>query len=539
MEIITATAPTELIWTDGPAEMSTIPGTDLLYVANTNSDVFLTVDSQQFYVLLSGRWYTAPSHDGPWTYVSPDQLPADFSRIPPDSDKADVLADVLGTQQAEDAVADSYVPQTAAVDMHHFDPPPIEYDGSPIFQPIPGTDMTYGVNTDASVLWCQEQYYCCYDGVWYVSGSPEGPWAICVNVPQDVYTIPPTCPIYPVRFCYVYGHTADLCYVGYLPGYSGCFADNGIVVFGTGYSYRPWFGHRFYSRPFTYGFASRYNWYTGHWGFDFAVSFGGGRSWIGRAPANAILHTRGSWFGFGGFRPVYRHDALHATAALREVALGQDRRDGFRRDIYDGRTDVHIEARGAAAFPGPHDAGHEVDHAPPRDDVFADKDGNVYRKSIDGWEARQGDQWSAAHSGFEAHPGGPEDHSTPPEESHDVDHSTPPREFHDNGQQGDHPEADHPESDHPQSPPDQQRHDEQDRGSASHDGQQPPEEKRNEPPPESRGGGDYSDLNRDYQARIEGDDRGRGQSEPAPQPPPQENRGGGGGQHGGGGGHGR
>ena len=69
LEIVTANSPTELIWTDGPPQMSTIPGTGLLYWANTDSNVFLEISTQQTYVLLSGRWYSASNTNGPWTYV--------------------------------------------------------------------------------------------------------------------------------------------------------------------------------------------------------------------------------------------------------------------------------------------------------------------------------------------------------------------------------------------------------------------------------------------------------------------------------------
>jgi hypothetical protein len=487
VEVITASDPTELIWTNGPAEMSTIAGTDLLYVTNTDSDVFLDIDSQQLYVLLSGRWYTSPNHDGPWTYVAPEQLPPDFARIPPDSDKADVLADVPNTPQAADAVADTYVPQTASIDMHQYDQPPISYDGDPDFEPIEGTDMTYAVNTDGSVINCQGQYYCCYNAVWYQCGAPVGPWAICTSVPQEIYTIPPSCPCYPCRFCYVYGHTADVCYVGYLPGYAGCFAYDGVVVFGTGYHYKPWIGRHYFGRPFTFGFSSRYNWYTGHWGFDFAVSFGGGRGWIGTAP-HPFVRSGGIWFGYGGFRPVFAHDVAHLTAADREIALGESHRDAYVRDIYDHRNDVHRE--GVIRGPAVEDHGPGPVRAEVRDDVFADQQGNVYRKTVDGWDQRQGDQWRASA----------------PAERHEE-----PAPVH--AQEPDHPEV-HPE--------------------------QRPQE-RQAPPEEHQAPADnYRDLNRDYQARQAGDDRARSapEEQPRQEAPPQESRGGGGGEDRGGGGGG-
>ena len=240
LQIVTATDPTELIWTDGTPVLATIPETGLLYMTNTDSDVFQMIDTQQLYVLLSGRWFTAPNRQGPWTFVPPDELPADFARIPADSPKADVLAAVPGTEAAEDALADNSVPQTAEVDLNNYDQPVVDYDGEPDFQPVEGTDMTYCVNTNASVIQCSDQqYYCCFNAVWYDCDNPRGPWRICLKVPREIYTLPPSCPVYPVRFCYVYGHTDSAVYVGYLPGYVGCYAYDGVVVYGTGYHYAP------------------------------------------------------------------------------------------------------------------------------------------------------------------------------------------------------------------------------------------------------------------------------------------------------------
>ena len=57
--IVVATSPTELIVTEGPAKWAPVTGTDLLYVTNTDRDVFRTIDSPQMYVLLAGRWFRA------------------------------------------------------------------------------------------------------------------------------------------------------------------------------------------------------------------------------------------------------------------------------------------------------------------------------------------------------------------------------------------------------------------------------------------------------------------------------------------------
>ena len=59
-----------------------LPGNDLLYMTNTASDVFLEVQTQRYFVLLSGRWYAGPALNGPWAFVAADHLPPAFAQIP-------------------------------------------------------------------------------------------------------------------------------------------------------------------------------------------------------------------------------------------------------------------------------------------------------------------------------------------------------------------------------------------------------------------------------------------------------------------------
>ena len=80
-----------------------------------SSDVFLEIESQQYFLVLSGRWYSTPSLDGPFTYVPSDSLPEDFARIPPESARGSVLVYVAGTDEALDAVLDNSIPQTSAI----------------------------------------------------------------------------------------------------------------------------------------------------------------------------------------------------------------------------------------------------------------------------------------------------------------------------------------------------------------------------------------------------------------------------------------
>ncbi|MDP9173611.1 MAG: hypothetical protein M3O30_07070 [Planctomycetota bacterium] len=406
LEIVTATEPTEVVWTEGEPQLSTIAGTSLLYVTNTDADVFMSIDNQQVYVLLSGRWYSASSRHGPWINVPADRLPDDFKHIPPNSEKGDVLAHIPGTSAAQDAIADTAIPQTAAIDRHQYDQPPVEYDGDPNFQPIEGTQLTYAVNTAGSVIGDNGQYYCCYHAAWYQCDSPRGNWQICTRVPEEVYAIPPSCPLYPVTYCHVYGYTPDVCYVGYTPGYTGCYVHDGVVIYGTGYRYHPWEGERFYvPRPLTFGYGAHYNTYSGHWGFSFAMRFGGA-TWV--RPEEKFDGRGGQWFGYGGYRPTYGHsDAqvrdrfVRDEIAARPVAQNRAPRDTYARDVYQRRNDLHREIIQDNQRPADRrnqsDAGGNQNDAA-RNDIYSDPQGNVYRRTMDGWQQRDNahNQWQPA-----------------------------------------------------------------------------------------------------------------------------------------------
>jgi hypothetical protein len=421
LQIVTATDPTELIWTDGVPQMTPITGTDLLYMGNTQSDVFVDIDTQQTIVLLSGRWYSAPNQNGPWTYIPPQNLPPDFARIPAGSPKADVLSFVPGTQPAQDAVADTVIPQTAAVDTSNYQQPPVDYDGDPDFVPISGTPLFYADNCACPVIFDGGNYYCCYNAIWYTCPQRTGHWDLCRRVPPTIYTIPPSCPIYSVRYCYVYGYTPNVVYCGYTPGYMGCYACNGVVVYGTGYYYNAWIGRTYIPRPLTFGFSARYDSYTGHWGFGFALATGGGGLWVGQS--NRGVSHGGVWFGFGGYRPTFLRADAHPDLRGGEQRVAP-KSDFYQRNLYQGREDVRSPTAEAHAVEAnrPVEPGRAVNPDIARQDVYADPSGAIYRHTDQGWESRQGDSWrpaapERANDQFSGQPSG----GAPPQEQRQPD----------------------------------------------------------------------------------------------------------------------
>lgn len=279
-DIYVSTTPTELIVTAGAPDYVPIDGTRLLYVQNTTGRVFKSTADNDTYVLISGRWYRAPSTSGPWAYVSGKALPADFARIPDSSPVENVKASVPGTPDAQEAVIANSIPQTATIKRAGttMNPAPA-IDGGPELRPIEGTRLRYVVNASPPIIEVgPNQFYSVQNGVWFIATSVGGPWSVAASVPAEIYSIPPSSPLYYVTNVQVYGATPDVVYVGYTPGYYGTVLDpDGVVVYGTGYYYPPWIGNYWYGYPCTYGFGAGVRWtpWTG-WGFGFGLGWGWG-----------------------------------------------------------------------------------------------------------------------------------------------------------------------------------------------------------------------------------------------------------------------
>ena len=132
--------------------MTPIPGTGLLYMSNSKNDILFHLGSQTYFILVSGRWFSAKTMEGPWSYVAGASLPADFAKIPPDHQMGDLLMSVPGTAQAKEAAIANEIPQTATV-QRDVKPSPVAFDGGePKWTPIDGTPLQSAPNTQAPVI---------------------------------------------------------------------------------------------------------------------------------------------------------------------------------------------------------------------------------------------------------------------------------------------------------------------------------------------------------------------------------------------------
>jgi hypothetical protein len=343
------TGPAELVSVQGDPVFMPIPGTKLSYIDNTGADVFVDAGNDNaWYVLVSGRWFTATGSKGPWAYVAPAALPADFAKIPADSPKSGALASLPDTPESREALIANSIPQTATV--HRSETTlSVPYDGAPQFSAIAGTPLQYAINTPVPVIRVSANRFFAVDkGVWFTTTAATGPWSVATDVPAVIYTIPSSSPLHYVTYVRVYGQNGDEVYVGYTPGYYGTLVTDDVVVYGAGYPCTPWIGTYWYGCPLTYGMGVYFGWnawvgWTFGWGWGWYDGWYGPYSpWWG--PWYGPVYPYGWWGGGAAAWNVYGHwgnAAVRGTAAAWANPwtgnVGRGARGGFYNEATGGR----------------------------------------------------------------------------------------------------------------------------------------------------------------------------------------------------------
>jgi len=424
-----STVPTQLITTQGQPQFSPIAGTGLIYVTNTTSDLFRYEPNQDYYVLISGRWFKARSLDGPWAYVAGNALPQDFARIPDDSPKARVLVSVPGTPEAQEAIIANSIPETQTINRSE-KKLTVNYDGQPQFNAIDGTSLQYAVNCPTPVIQVSANSYFAVDsGVWFSASSATGPWVVATSVPSVIYSIPPTSPLHNVTYVRVYDSTPDVVYAGYTPGYFGTVVSlDDTVVYGTGYFYRPYIGDIWIGYPWSYGFGAGFDWSLGGgWAFDFGFGFGypffspwwgpigygwcpgcfwrPGRGIIGHFPnGHDFNHGHGNFPGHGhDGRPGRDHDNNPGHNQGNNPGHNQGNNHGDRGQVAgDGKGRNNHDNRGPQGGARPDNKGmdNHAKNAGRDNNMFANRDGKIFRfDNGKGWQERHNDGWRSPDSG--------------------------------------------------------------------------------------------------------------------------------------------
>ncbi len=278
-KIFYSTSPAEIILFKGTPAMSPIAGTNLTYATNTTNTVFYSNTTSLYYYLAAGRWFSAPGLNGPWTFATLD-LPVDFVNIPTNSPAAGVLSSVPGTPEAADAVMIAQIPTKTTISPADAPPVNITYAGSPQYVAIEGTSLSYVENTNDKVIMVSaNQFYACVGGFWYVATNPQGPWALATSVPQVIYTIPSSSPVYNVTYVTQTVTTSGTVQSSYTAGYMGAFVVGVgvglIIASGTGYYHPPYMYYPPVGYPVCYASAVSYGAYAYHpYSYYGGVSYG-------------------------------------------------------------------------------------------------------------------------------------------------------------------------------------------------------------------------------------------------------------------------
>ena len=410
--------PAELILLRGePSYLSVEGAPGLLWVSNTDSDVFRMGIKGSVYFLIAGRWFSAPDFTGPWTFATPN-LPAAFKQISLEHERSRVLASVPGTTQAAEAVLLAQIPQTARVSKT-LAAPEVEYQGgTPQFEAIEKTSVQRAVNTDKDILKVGDLYYMCFQGVWFMSTTPTGPWTVSSEVPKQIYEIPVSSPAYTVTHVTVEDSDDDEVVFVAAAAVTGVMIGWGCAVWGTGYYYPPyvWYGGYPGYYPFypTYGFGASYNPWTGAYTRG-AVAYGpyGGAGVAARYNPRTGTYSRGAaaWgpYGARGAATAYnpRTGAVGATRQGSNVygswgATGVRRGDDWAAtsrytNNVTGATTRRTETSGggsAVSRNGAGPGGRTTIAQSGSGDIYAGRDGNVYRKQGDSWQQYGDGGWT-------------------------------------------------------------------------------------------------------------------------------------------------
>jgi hypothetical protein len=418
--VFVSTLPAELILVPGSPTYQAVSGTKLVWLSNTDSDIFRLGAKGPVYFLVSGRWFTAPDFSGPWTFASP-ALPEDFKRISLEHPRSRVLASVPGTPQAAEAVVLASVPQTARVNRKELKGPDVAYQGEPEFQPIEQTKVARAVNTDKDIIRVGDRYYMCYQGVWFVSRTANGPWDPSETVPAEIYQIPASSPSHHVTYVTVVEDDDDDEWITYaaVAGYTGMTIAWGCAVWGTGWYYPPYVWHGgFYPvyYPFypTYGYGAWYNPWSGAYGRG-AAWYGpyGGAGVAARYNPATGTYARGAaaWGPYGargvaeGYNPrtgtyarTRQGSGVYGSWGTTSVQRGNQWAQTARTtNRMTGTTTRVTQGSGggeAITRRGPDGSGGVARTG--SGDVYAGRDGNVYRRQDDGsWQKYDGGSWGA------------------------------------------------------------------------------------------------------------------------------------------------
>lgn len=426
-QIFYSNRPAEIILFNGQPVYSKIPGTQLVYSTNTSAYLFVYTTTNEFYYLTGGRWFRANSLTGPWSFATLD-LPADFAQIPMSSPASVILSSVPGTEEAKDAVLLAQIPTTLTVNPTAAANINVSYGGNPQFAPITGTTLYYATNTQDKVIQVGDVYYLCLQGVWFLSSTPQGPWTVANSIPQVIYTIPPSSPVYNVTYVtqtVVAGNVQS----SYTAGYMGAFvvgaAVGAIVASGSGYYYPPYIYHPAYGYPAyypypatygaygAYGTSAHYNAATGAYGVSQTVAgpYGSatrGASYNPYTGTSARYASASTAYGSASAARAYNpytgtyaatRQGSSPTAQWGSSVVSSGNKSAYTQHYSTAQGTVgSVQTSSGGKAVGSSTAyGNSAVGKTANGDMYAGHDGNVYKNTGSGWQSYNNGSWNSVN----------------------------------------------------------------------------------------------------------------------------------------------
>ena len=266
--------------------------------------------------------------------------------------------------------------------------------------------VSRAVNTDKDIIKVGDLYYMCFQAVWFVSTTPNGPWEVATSIPKEIYTIPASSASHHVTYVTIEeddDDTDEWVTFAYVAGYTGMMVAWGCVVWGSGWYYPPYIGWGgtipgYYPYPRTYGMGAWYNPWTGAYGRAAGV-YGpyGGVTAAARYNPRTGTYSRGAaaYGPYGGraaaqaYNPRTNTLRVHASGFERLRELGIELRAARRRlgahGAHAEQSDGQHERRQFRRAVAGRDlayrrCGRTTVGRTGGGDVYAGHDGNVYRR---------------------------------------------------------------------------------------------------------------------------------------------------------------
>jgi hypothetical protein len=189
--ILVTGEPTLLLFVNGEAVLTEVPGAGLDVVVNASWPLFREREgAQRYYLLDNGEWLTSDALERGW---APTQaLPEGFSKLPDEPQFAAARAAVPAAAPSEPTPRVVYANRPTEL---------IVTEGAPRTEAVPETGgLEYVVNTESPLFRLAGRWYYLVAGRWFSTGDLQaGPWQFVEELPEDFAQIPVDHPLAEVR----------------------------------------------------------------------------------------------------------------------------------------------------------------------------------------------------------------------------------------------------------------------------------------------------------------------------------------------------